>query len=194
MKWIGVCSIVVVAAVLNAGSGASVSPDEVAARCAKGAVPAVIGGKRTCLRAGQRCLKRLDRQYHRYKFHCHSGRLTRAPKLPPVPLTPLTIELQPVGGSGVTGTVTMVPMGASTTKVTIEIPNPPLASMLAHIHIDDCPDAGDIFYGLSNVVGGRSESEVGAIAPLRRGVFSINVHGAAPDYPAVACGDIPRAY
>lgn len=43
--------------------------------CAAGAVRAVINGKQTCLRAGQRCAKRFDRQYHRYGFHCHTGRL-----------------------------------------------------------------------------------------------------------------------
>jgi hypothetical protein len=190
VRWLALCCALVAALVLTAGTGASSTPQPLLAKCPKGSVPALIGGKRTCLRAGRRCAKRLDRQYHRYRFHCHSGRLTRGPKA--VPLTPLTIDLQPLGGSGVTGTVTLTPMGASRTKVVIEIPNPPLPSMLAHIHIDKCPDAGDIFYPLSNVVGGRSESEVGAIAPLRRAAFSINVHGAAPDYPAVACGDIPR--
>jgi hypothetical protein len=50
----------------------------------------VINGKQTCLKAGRRCNKRLDRQYHRYKFHCHAGRLTRV--LPAVPLTPFTIS------------------------------------------------------------------------------------------------------
>jgi len=35
----------------------------------------VINGKYRCLRAGQRCVKRFDRQYHRYGFHCHTGRL-----------------------------------------------------------------------------------------------------------------------
>src|ERR687898_1841831 len=49
--------------------------------------PAVIAGKRTCIRVGQRCKPKLDRQYHRYGFHCHSGRVTRAaaPKRPAPP-------------------------------------------------------------------------------------------------------------
>jgi D-alanyl-D-alanine carboxypeptidase len=52
--------------------------------CRKGSVPAVIEGKGTCLRAGQRCSRKLDRRYHRYGFHCHDGRLTRsAPKPSP---------------------------------------------------------------------------------------------------------------
>jgi D-alanyl-D-alanine carboxypeptidase len=50
--------------------------------CRKGSVPAVIEGKRTCLRAGQRCKRKLDRRYHRYGFHCHGGRLTRRASKP----------------------------------------------------------------------------------------------------------------
>lgn len=52
------------------------------ASCAAGSVQAVIAGKRVCLRRGQRCSKQLDRQYHRYKFHCHGGRLTGGPPAP----------------------------------------------------------------------------------------------------------------
>jgi hypothetical protein len=43
--------------------------------CQRGSVPARINGMWRCLRAGQRCAKRFDRQYHRYGFHCHTGRL-----------------------------------------------------------------------------------------------------------------------
>lgn len=43
--------------------------------CASGSIRAIINGKQTCLRAGQRCVKRFERQYHRYGFHCHRGRL-----------------------------------------------------------------------------------------------------------------------
>lgn len=43
--------------------------------CRPGFVPGLINGKHRCLRAGQRCVKRFDRQYHRYGFHCHRGRL-----------------------------------------------------------------------------------------------------------------------
>ena len=59
------------------------SPVSVAAagKCKRGATPAVIAGKR--------CKTRLDKQYHRYKFHCHAGRLTRSkPSSPPPPAPP----------------------------------------------------------------------------------------------------------
>ena len=52
-------------------------------RCPKASVAALIGGKRVCLRAGQACKWTLDRQYHRYGFHCHSDRLVRSRPTPP---------------------------------------------------------------------------------------------------------------
>jgi hypothetical protein len=74
-----------------------------ASRCKHGTTAAKIAGKRVCLAAGQRCKKSLDKQYHRYKFHCHTGRLTRvkakpkpAPK-PPAP-EPLPGQYVDVGG------------------------------------------------------------------------------------------------
>jgi hypothetical protein len=187
VKWIVLCCCAATAVSL----GAAAPPHGNAAGCARGSVRAVIGGKRACLKAGQRCKKALDRQYHRYKFHCHSGKLTRA--RPPVPLTPFSFELQPVNDSGVTGTVTMTPLGALKTRVVIEIRNPPAGSLPAHIHFGKCPDPAGIFYGLPNVIDGRSETEVGAIAPLRRSAFSVNVHRDEPDLPYLACGDIPPA-
>jgi streptogramin lyase len=79
----------VLAAVVACVSPASGSTDVAitnAARCKAGAVDAVIVGKRACLRRGQKCTKRFDRQYHRYRFHCHTGRLTGGPKPKPKPL------------------------------------------------------------------------------------------------------------
>ena len=63
-------------------SGANSSPAVGQARCASGTVAASIAGKSVCLRRGQKCVKRLERQYHRYGFHCHSARLAggRKPK------------------------------------------------------------------------------------------------------------------
>jgi pimeloyl-ACP methyl ester carboxylesterase len=45
--------------------------------CPAGSVAARIDGRRVCLKAGQRCKRTFDRQYHAYGFHCHTGRLTR---------------------------------------------------------------------------------------------------------------------
>ena len=61
-----------------ASPGADIRVPSLASKpCAKGSVAAVIAGMRTCLKPGQRCTKRYDRQYHRYGFHCHTGRLAR---------------------------------------------------------------------------------------------------------------------
>jgi hypothetical protein len=70
-------------AVLAAGGPArgGVPPETTAKSCAAGTKSAVIGGKRRCLKAGQKCSRRYDRRYHRYGFHCHGARLTAA-KLP----------------------------------------------------------------------------------------------------------------
>lgn len=65
-------------------------------RCRSGAVPAVIGGRHVCLRAGHRCRRAFRRQYRRYGFICQTnGRLKRVhprhqptPKPPPPPPPP----------------------------------------------------------------------------------------------------------
>jgi len=53
--------------------------------CKAGSTSATIGGKHVCLKAGVRCTKHLDRAYHRYRYHCHSGRLIRFAAPAPVP-------------------------------------------------------------------------------------------------------------
>ena len=45
--------------------------------CPAESVPAVIKGRRACLRVGHRCKTALDNEFHRYAFHCHKSRLTR---------------------------------------------------------------------------------------------------------------------
>ena len=67
-----------------AGATGALDPASPARHCKAGSTSATIGGKHVCLRAGARCTKGFDRQYHRYRFHCHSGRLTRFPP-PPAP-------------------------------------------------------------------------------------------------------------
>ena len=58
-------------------------PQQLEKSCPRGSVAAVIGGVQKCLKTGQRCKRALDRQYHRYGFHCHTGRLTKVGKPKP---------------------------------------------------------------------------------------------------------------
>jgi hypothetical protein len=59
----------VASAVAPPGSSAPVA---VAAKdCSRGYTHARIGRKHKCLRRGQYCARRYDRQYHRYGYHCH---------------------------------------------------------------------------------------------------------------------------
>ena len=71
---------VVVLAVTGLGAmtmlGTPAAHSTASASCPKGSVAARIDGKRVCLKAGQKCKRGYERQYHAYGFHCHSGRLT----------------------------------------------------------------------------------------------------------------------
>lgn len=79
-----------------AGATGALSPTSTAQHCKAGSTSATIGGKHVCLRAGARCTKGLDRRYHRYRFHCHSSRLTRFPAPPaPAPAAPPTLPEPP---------------------------------------------------------------------------------------------------
>jgi pimeloyl-ACP methyl ester carboxylesterase len=81
---LGVAAALLLVLAPTARSTAQDASAEAQKRCAQ-SVAAVIGGKRVCLRAGQACKWTLDRQYHRYGFHCHSDHLVRSkPKPPPV--------------------------------------------------------------------------------------------------------------
>jgi hypothetical protein len=57
------------------GGSASAKP---AKTCSAGYVHANLSWGEKCLRAGEYCRIKGDREYHRYHFHCHSGRLNRS--------------------------------------------------------------------------------------------------------------------
>jgi len=56
-------------------SGGMASSPAVAKSCGAGYKHGVISGAHKCLRRGQYCAKGSDRTYHRYGYHCHTGRL-----------------------------------------------------------------------------------------------------------------------
>ncbi|MGB2875649.1 MAG: hypothetical protein WBB76_09290 [Gaiellaceae bacterium] len=77
------------AAAVAAGTTAPAAPAQfapvaVTKTCSAGYTHAVIGGAEKCLRAGEYCAHRYDRQYRRYGYRCiryypnvHRYRLTR---------------------------------------------------------------------------------------------------------------------
>jgi pimeloyl-ACP methyl ester carboxylesterase len=83
----GVRIVLMIGAFALAGAAVAagaLNPASPARHCKAGSTSATIAGKHVCLRAGARCTKSLDRRYHRFRFHCHSGRLTRfATPVPP---------------------------------------------------------------------------------------------------------------
>ncbi len=71
-------ALLVAAALLGAAptagdlASAAAGPSATAAKaCSSSYVHGVIGGSHKCLRRGQYCARRHDRQYHRFGFHCH---------------------------------------------------------------------------------------------------------------------------
>jgi hypothetical protein len=100
------CATVSAAIVTTSGPSMTAAgrPDSAWHRCKSGFRHAVIAAKHECLRPGQRCRTKHDRQYHRYRFHCHSGRLTRARSVPPPPPAPRPAPV---------GTALPVPLAAS---------------------------------------------------------------------------------
>ena len=80
---VGLAGLIVAGAVAPPAASVPDASAAVPKSCPKGSVAAVIAGKRICLKAGQTCKRTLDRQYHRYGFHCHTGRLMRSKPKPP---------------------------------------------------------------------------------------------------------------
>lgn len=94
MRSLRVAALAIVVALAGAGAAAALAPSSSTRHCRAGATPATIAGKHVCLKAGARCTKSRDGAYHRYRFHCHSGRLTRFPAAPQ-PAAPPTLPEPP---------------------------------------------------------------------------------------------------
>jgi hypothetical protein len=114
--------LAVVAMGCAAALGAAVAtgtPPPLDTACPSGEVSAIIADGHKCLREGRRCRPQLDRQYHRYGFHCHRGRLEtdyaplrrafHLPRLAPGAACPKTVarlrrEPRPYGSTPLLGT------------------------------------------------------------------------------------------
>jgi YVTN family beta-propeller protein len=111
--------LIALAAVALMGVSGAVIPRSSAhaagARCQRGSVPARVGGKRMCLRAGQRCKKRYERQYRRHGFHCQAGRLRKLRKHPPPPPPPPAPPCPALTGTGGLHSLASVCLGGTPT-------------------------------------------------------------------------------
>jgi len=94
MRSVRAAALAIVVALAATWAAAGIAPGSSSRHCRAGATPATIAGKHVCLRPGARCTKSRDRTYHRYRFHCHSGRLTRFPTAPQ-PAAPPTLPEPP---------------------------------------------------------------------------------------------------
>jgi hypothetical protein len=104
-----------------------------------------------------------------------------------------TVDLAAQNGSGLSGTATLTADG-SKTRVVVDLDNPPMSTpQPAHIHKGSCKDLDpNPAYGLQNVVGGKSTTEVDKpLKDLEKGSYAINVHKSGAEIKTyVACGDI----
>jgi hypothetical protein len=104
-----------------------------------------------------------------------------------------TVDLAAQNGSGESGTATLTADGGKT-KVIVDLDNPPMGTpQPAHIHKGSCKDLDpNPAYGLQNVVGGKSTTEVDEpLEDLEKGSYAINVHKSGAEIKTyVACGDI----
>jgi hypothetical protein len=104
----------------------------------------------------------------------------------------LTIDLDEVDGSGVSGTATLTEEDGQTT-VEIELDGTPEDGVHpVHIHAGTCDDLGDVVFPLEDVVDGVSESTVDAtIDDILADDHAINVHLSADEMNVyVACGEL----
>jgi hypothetical protein len=62
---------------VSPGSAPVAAPVAHAKTCSPGYTHAALSWGHKCLRVGQFCKVAADRQYRRYGFHCHTGRLSR---------------------------------------------------------------------------------------------------------------------
>ena len=105
----------------------------------------------------------------------------------------VAVPLVTQNDSGQDGEATLSEVNSDTTRVVLEVSNPPGDPQPAHIHRGSCENLDpEPAYGLENVVDGKSTTEVNvAIEDLVDKGFAINVHKSAEEVEVyVSCGDI----
>lgn len=103
-----------------------------------------------------------------------------------------TEALDEVDGSGVTGMAMLTDNGDGTTTVSIELQGAPADGVHpAHYHTGQCGDNGAIVYPLTDVVNGKSETQIETtLEDLMSEELYLNVHLSKEEIGTiVACGD-----
>ena len=106
---------------------------------------------------------------------------------------PVRFTLETLSASGVSGTVTLTPVDASTTTVEVEVDPAGHPNMPAHIHPGSCDElVPQPRYPLTSVVDGRSITQVPAgLAELLSGNQAINLHASNEEMQIyTACVDL----
>ena len=107
----------------------------------------------------------------------------------------VAVPLVTQNDSGQDGEATLSEVDSDTTRVVLEVSNPPGDPQPAHIHRGSCENLDpQPAYPLEDVVDGKSTTEVNvAIEDLVDKGFAVNVHNSADEAQVyVACGDIEQ--
>ncbi len=107
----------------------------------------------------------------------------------------VTLELEAVNNSGVSGKATLTPVN-NNTKVVINLTGAPEdIAQPTHIHQGTCENLGEPKYPLEAVKNGESETTVDVkLSDIMTGDFAINVHKSEKEISTyVACGEIPKS-
>jgi hypothetical protein len=93
-------------------------------------------------------------------------------------VTPTSLTLETLNGSGVTGSVTLTSLGEARTRVEVQVDPAGHPDMPAHIHPGTCAElVPQPRYPLASVVDGRSTTEVAAsLEELVAGDVALNLH------------------
>ena len=103
-------------------------------------------------------------------------------------------KLEPVDGSGVSGTATLTRLPGDRTRVVIVLARHEPGKLPAHLHIGRCKvNSSNLEAGLNDVVRGRSVTtlDLPTWNEIRHATLSVHVH--VPSFYVIACGDLPRA-
>jgi hypothetical protein len=107
---------------------------------------------------------------------------------------PVTIQLNEVAKSGVSGVAILTDAGNNQTKVELAMLSEPVgATEPANVNAGQCGSSlGAVKGSLGNVAFDTTTATVNApIDSLQTGGFAINVQASATDASSVACGNIP---